>query len=76
MLLARGAHLDARDGQGRTFQDLLQGQELHHIVNPLHYTTLSCLAARVVRENHIPFRGHIPASLEDFVLHHWTDNHF
>ncbi|XP_046678153.1 protein fem-1 homolog CG6966 isoform X2 [Homalodisca vitripennis] len=70
VLLAHGAHLDARDGQGRTFRDLLQGQELHHIVNPLHYTKLSCLAARVVRDNNIKFHGQIPYSLNEFVLQH------
>lgn len=71
VLLARGAHLDARDATGQTFRDLLSGQDEKPIVNPLHYTKLSCLAARVIRDNNIPFsHGQIPVSLEEFVLQH------
>lgn len=69
-LLAHGAHLDTIDSQGKTFKDLLEDQEIHHIVNPIHYTKLSCLAARVIRRQKIKFYGEIPSQLEEFVLQH------
>lgn len=69
-LLERGAHLDAINGAGQTFQQLLKGQPLHEIVNPLRYTTLCCLAAQVVRKHRLPYKGSIPVSLEAFVAQH------
>ncbi|XP_054288429.1 protein fem-1 homolog CG6966 isoform X2 [Macrosteles quadrilineatus] len=71
-LLSHGAHLDARDGQGRTLADILHlsGKPLHLLVNPLHYTKLSCLAARVVRDNDIHFQSHVPMTLHAFVMQH------
>lgn len=69
-LLKHGAHLDAVDGHGRTFQDLLQDQEVHKFIKPLNYTKLSCLAARVICRHSIPYCGHIPKALEEFVQQH------
>ncbi|KAL1139940.1 hypothetical protein AAG570_006917 [Ranatra chinensis] len=70
-LLASGAHLDARDGSGRTFAQLLgPAQPLHTICNPLQYTTLACLAARTIRAHSIPYLGQIPRHLEPFVTQH------
>lgn len=68
-LLKHGAHLDAVDEQGRTFQDL-QAQEDLKFIKPLNYTKLSCLAARVICRHNIPYRGHIPKALEEFVQQH------
>uniref|UniRef100_A0A1B6E6C9 Uncharacterized protein n=1 Tax=Clastoptera arizonana TaxID=38151 RepID=A0A1B6E6C9_9HEMI len=69
-LLMHGAHLDTIDKQGKTFKDLLQTQELHEIVNPIHFTKLSCLAAQVIRRHGIKFKGEIPAHLDEFVMLH------
>ncbi|XP_063229750.1 protein fem-1 homolog CG6966 isoform X2 [Bacillus rossius redtenbacheri] len=69
-LLDHGAHLDAVNAAGQTFQQLLKGQSLHEIVNPVRYTTLKCLAARVVKEKMIGYVGRVPASLESFVQQH------
>lgn len=66
-LLDSGAHLDAVNGEGRTFGDLLRGQAVHEVVTVLKYSNLQCLAARAVRKQSIPHRGQIPAKLSDFV---------
>lgn len=71
VLLDNGAHLDAVDGTGRTFAQLLAGgQQLHKLLNPLPYTSLACLAARSIRRHKVPYRGVIPISLEAFVQQH------
>lgn len=70
-LLAHGAHLDAVNDRGETFKDLLAPvQKLHPIANEVRYTSLACLAARVVRRNRIPFENVIPEALHQFVLQH------
>jgi len=66
-LLDSGAHLDAVNGEGRTFGELLRGQAVHEVVTVLKYSNLQCLAARAVRKQSIPHRGQIPAKLSDFV---------
>lgn len=71
VLLAHGAHLDAVNDRGKTFKDLLTPvQKLHPIANEVQYTSLACLAARVVRRNRIPFENVIPTALYQFVLQH------
>ena len=45
-LLDSGAHLDAVNGEGRTFGELLRGQAVHEVVTVLKYSNLQCLAAR------------------------------
>ncbi|XP_018905041.1 protein fem-1 homolog CG6966 isoform X2 [Bemisia tabaci] len=69
-LLKAGAHLDYVNHAGETFKDLLAGQPLHQLVNELHFTKLSCLAARVIRQHKIPFEGEMPACLESVVTNH------
>lgn len=69
-LLEGGAHLDLVNAEGRTFSQLLQGQKVHELVNPVKYTTLQCLAARTINKHRLPYRGMIPVSLESFVAAH------
>ncbi|XP_075238424.1 protein fem-1 homolog CG6966 isoform X2 [Lycorma delicatula] len=66
-LLQHGAHIDAIDGDGTTFWPHLK---VHHNINHLQYTKLSCLAAKVIRRYNIPYVGSIPATLVDFVTQH------
>lgn len=66
-LLRAGAHLDAVNVDGKTFADLLKGQYLHELVNPLKFTTLQCLAAKTIRHENIPYEGLLAPSLEEFV---------
>ena len=72
VLLDHGAHLDAVNSSGCSFSQLLKEQAIHEIVNPLKYTTLSCLAARVIVKHNIPYKGIVPITLEPFVEQHWT----
>jgi hypothetical protein len=69
-LVEGGAHLDLVNAEGRTFSQLLQGQKVHELVNPVKYTTLQCLAARTINKHRLPYRGLIPVSLEAFVAAH------
>lgn len=66
-LLDSGAHLDAVNGEGRTFGQLLRGQPLHEVVTVLKYTNLQCLAAKAIQKHNIAHRGHLPPKLSDFV---------
>lgn len=66
LLLGGGAHFDAVNAAGRTFCDMSQATPY----NALHYTSLACHAARAIRKNCIPFVGHIPVTLYEFVEKH------
>lgn len=66
LLLGGGAHYDAVNAAGRTFCDMRKASP--H--NPLFHTSLACHAARAIRKNRIPFIGHIPVTLYDFVEKH------
>jgi len=68
-LLDHGAHFDLVNNNKRTFDSLLKGQPLHEIVNPVRHTTLSCLAARVVRKHELPL-DQLPVTLQQFVVKH------
>ncbi|XP_018054387.1 PREDICTED: protein fem-1 homolog CG6966 isoform X1 [Atta colombica] len=67
-LLDAGAHLDAINNDGKTFQMLLPNKELYDSICPLKYTTLACLAARVVKKTQNISR--VPAHLRTFVEMH------
>ncbi|XP_053671645.1 protein fem-1 homolog CG6966 isoform X2 [Anopheles nili] len=70
ILLDHGAHLDTKNVDGDTFESLLQNQQLHELVNPLKYTRLSCLAARVIKRYAINCQHDIPKCLHVFVDSH------
>ncbi|CAG2056639.1 unnamed protein product [Timema podura] len=69
-LLDHGAHLDAVNLAGQTFQEVLKGQSVSESINPVQYTSLKCLAATVVRKQKVEFKGHVPVSLESFIEQH------
>jgi ankyrin repeat protein len=66
LLLGGGAHYDAVNAAGHTFCDMRKATP--H--NPLCHTSLACHAARAIRKNRIPFIGHIPVTLYEFVEKH------
>ncbi|XP_017776720.1 PREDICTED: protein fem-1 homolog CG6966 isoform X2 [Nicrophorus vespilloides] len=71
VLLERGAHIDLVNNNGDTFTSLLEaGQRVHELVNTAKYTRLSCLAARVIKQFKIPYKGHVTSSLEPFIQNH------
>ncbi|ROT68218.1 fem-1-like C protein [Penaeus vannamei] len=57
-LLAAGAHLDTLNGSGQSFASLRasRGQRLSQLINPLHYTSLQCLAAATIRRHGLHYR--------------------
>ncbi|XP_014475910.1 PREDICTED: protein fem-1 homolog CG6966 isoform X1 [Dinoponera quadriceps] len=67
-LLDAGAHLDAVNKDGRTFQMLLCDKRRYDSIYPVKYTTLACLAARVVRKTQR--KEKVPAHLRAFVETH------
>lgn len=67
-LLEAGAHIDTVNNEGKTLEMLLCDKRLYDSVNPVKYTTLCCLAARVVRRTHR--MAHVPKHLRAFVQLH------
>jgi ankyrin repeat protein len=68
-LLDHGGHFDLVNNNKRPFASLLKGQPLHEVVNSVRHTSLSCLAARVVRRYQLP-RDQLPLTLQKFVEEH------
>lgn len=72
ILLDNGAHIDIRNTDSDRPVDMLKripggaGSK----INPLHYTTLKCLAARVVAKHGVPYKEEIPSILEEFIQAH------
>jgi len=69
LLLANGAHIDVRNDCGQRPVDMLKAIPGCK-VNPLHYTTLRCLAATAIVKHSLPYKGEVPSMLEDFVEAH------
>jgi Ankyrin repeats (3 copies) len=69
-LLNHGAHIDLVNDNGDTFTTLLKGQHVHELVNIAKYTRLSCIAARVVQQFKIPYKGVVPSALASFIQCH------
>ncbi|XP_068213437.1 protein fem-1 homolog A-like [Palaemon carinicauda] len=71
-LLKAGAHLDMKNAQGHSFESLRasRGQKLRQLVNPVHHTSLQCLAAASIRRHGIPYKGVLDKQLERFVDFH------
>ncbi|XP_068245458.1 protein fem-1 homolog A-like [Palaemon carinicauda] len=71
-LLAAGAHLDATNALGESFESLRasRGEKLHQIVNPVRYTSLQCLAASTIRRHGIPYKGLLHDQLARFADMH------
>lgn len=71
LVLERGVHLDQVNGLGQTFGDVIAPvRAAHEIANPLHFTTLKCLCAQVIRKHRVPFGGLVPATLHAFIARH------
>lgn len=69
-LLENGAHIDIVNNDGETFSSLLKGQQVHELVNVAKHTSLSCAAARVIKQFKIPYKGIVPAALNGFIACH------
>lgn len=70
VLLHHGAHIDRKNSSGNQPQKLLSSIS-ECTINPLNYTSLKCLAARVIVDSKINFKGgQIPVHLEGFIEVH------
>jgi hypothetical protein len=71
MLLKCGAHLDETNNAKETFESLSK-DKIHSFLDPMPYTTLKCLAARVVSNAGLPFSqpGSVPEQLKPFIHNH------
>lgn len=67
-LLEAGAHIDTVNNEGKTFEMLLRDKRLYDSVCPVKYTTLTCLAARVVKRTYE--LEDVPKHLRAFVQMH------
>ncbi|XP_075145855.1 protein fem-1 homolog CG6966 isoform X2 [Haematobia irritans] len=70
ILLDNGAHIDARNKAGETFESLIKPKKIHETVNTLKYTSLACLAAKSIRKHNIKYQGIVPTSLYNFLDMH------
>lgn len=61
---------DAKNNNGDTFESLLEDQTLTEIVNPIRYTKLTCLAARVIQKHEIKYKNEVPKFLYKFIELH------
>ncbi|XP_069103777.1 protein fem-1 homolog C-like [Argopecten irradians] len=64
LLIENGAHMDAKNSRKKMPLEFLVEQEFGC---PLEYTTLKCMAARVILDEGVAYRGYIPSLLEMFV---------
>jgi len=71
-LLDSGAHFDNINFERKTFFQLIKGQPLHEIANPVRHTSLKCLSARAVRLHGLQTlpTTQLPTTLTNFVAHH------
>lgn len=70
ILIESGSHLDARNSSDQTAEQLLHGVSLYAIIPPLRYTTLQCLASRVIALHGIPYIGVVGSDLEKTIQIH------
>jgi len=68
-LLQHGAHFDLVNNDKKPFFSLLKGTPLHEVTNSARHTTLSCLAATVVRKHGLDTTN-LPSTLQQFVETH------
>merc|ERR1712045_776417 len=68
-LLQHGAHFDLVNNDKKPFFSLLKGTPLHEVTNSARHTTLSCLAATVVRKHGLD-TSNLPSTLQQFVETH------
>lgn len=68
-LLDSGAHFDHVNYEKKSFFQIVKGQPLHEIANPVRHTSLMCLSARVVRSHGLTYHS-LPATLHTFVENH------
>ncbi|XP_044001373.1 protein fem-1 homolog C isoform X2 [Aphidius gifuensis] len=69
ILLDNGAHIDTVNKKNQNFESLLNNKQRFDSINPIKYTSLMCLAARVIVKSKINI-NRVPRHLRVFVLQH------
>lgn len=70
VLLNNGAHLDRCNAKRQNCMDLMRGVSIYDITSPVNYTTLQCLAAKVIVNHKLPYKGQVPKKLETLIELH------
>jgi ankyrin repeat protein len=70
LLLNAGSHIDTANAQNKTASDLYKGGKMYQVINPINYTSLQCLAAKVIRKHKIEYKTHLTPKLANFVSMH------
>lgn len=70
LLLNAGAHLDQCNAFGKTPADLYKNGKLYQVINPINYTSLQCLCAKVIQKHRLPYKDQLTPKLAAFVSIH------
>lgn len=75
LLLDSGAHIDAKNTSGKLAYDIDEhinenNQAFVLSIKPLKFLTLKCFCSQIIRKYHIPYKGLLPKTLEEFVSIH------
>ena len=70
VLLQHKAHLDATNNDGKTAEELLRDIIMIDVACPVTYTSLQCLAAKVIVGHGIEYIGRVSPKLQEFIGWH------
>ena len=74
LLLKYGAHFDAANSEGDTFESIVNLNEKNikyeSVVNPISLKSLKCLAARTIKRHDVPLPAHLHPTFEKFIDMH------
>ena len=70
LLTDAGVHVDRANRKGQTCLSIATTGVAEIILRARRMISLKCIAARAVKEYGIPYKGHIPLTLEEFVEFH------
>lgn len=70
LLLNAGAHLDQCNAMGKTAADLYKNGKLYQVINPINYSSLQCLCAKVIQKHRLPYKDQLTPKLAAFVAIH------
>ena len=69
-LIENGAHIDARNEDGKTAMDAADSFEAKAILKAQNRINLACLAARVVKVYELSYKNTVPSCLHEFIELH------
>ena len=69
-LIEAGAHVDVINNQGKTPMKKATTGVAEIILKSQQKVSLKCLSAQAIKRHGLSFKGHVPASLEQFINLH------